>query len=167
MAKVLDNIYKGLYRGSGILLFGAITACTQPKWPEPKLLVSKWEEGSCSFLDNKLTYTVNGKTASIELDYKIQHAELLVCSTDFSVVLSDRKVVVSLGGRKILNDWTSLRQMGNFGFLAVNSYAAELPGEMGGIIGIGIAGNKMLVNAKNGSWKTELIEPDSTWKPSK
>lgn len=124
-------------------------------------LVGKWEKGTCTFSKNSLTYH-NGKSKkSINLDMEAADAEKLVCSADYTVVITPKYAVVALGGEAVLS---GIEGFGYLGF--VNSYGIEIhpniPDE--GITGGRIMGNSLEVTTRERIWEINFVNPEA-WQP--
>ncbi len=68
------------------------------KHPKISYIVGKWEKGSCSLAGNKLTYKGPDFQKTIELDTKVKNPWKLICSDQYTAILTPSVAVISLGG---------------------------------------------------------------------
>jgi len=61
------------------------------------ILVDEWEHGTCTFRDNKITYSYLDRVKKIEIEENTEGAFDMRCSDSYSVVLTPKKAVTVVG----------------------------------------------------------------------
>lgn len=147
---------------------------TQTKLDKPPIplhedrLSGSWNQGICLISGNTITYTTTSQhRGHLLLDVKILHVNSLICSEDFTVMLSPNDVIVTLGAQNILGGVEMLGFIGNSLVLA-NSYEVRLTpvNADGGVEKAKLDGKTLTLTSKNGhEWQLDLSNPFSGWNP--
>ena len=110
-----------------------------------------------------ITYTQNQRKAKSKLDCEIEEPRQLVCSPQFTVVLTPTQVVVALGGSRILDGVEFLGPMGD-GFTWANCYTVDIrETATESILSASIRDNQLrLKTMVRRTWRLDMVNP-SEW----
>ncbi|NYZ74577.1 hypothetical protein H0O00_05515 [Candidatus Micrarchaeota archaeon] len=153
------------------LLTGCGTAHAKPiKYPLPAPtatcvlaaapLVENWSRGTCIFKDNALTYKGPNSEKTIELDTKVENPLKIICSDEYTAILTPDRVVISLGGKRLITDqvevfWTFMER-----FYPSNMYAIGITEIMAeGIKEASIKAHNLVIQTSNREWTVDLSYP--------
>jgi len=136
--------------------------------PPANVIRAEWADGRCSFdrSKNTLTYDKDGQSASFKLDQVITDPERLLCADDYSVVLTGKLAVVTLGAQSIFEGREWIGAYGTHSTLAncYYVYVDEMKAE--GVKSAGISdGALWFTTAAGNSWVMRFSNPDE-WRVS-
>ncbi|MFH1520992.1 MAG: hypothetical protein ABID61_05070 [Candidatus Micrarchaeota archaeon] len=130
------------------------------------VLRGSWSQGICILSGNTITYaTTSNHQGKSVLDVTVVRIDSLICSDEFTVMLSPDRAIVSLGAQNVLDGVEMLGFLGNSLVLA-NSYEVGLPpvNEDGGIEKARVDGKMLIITSKNGNeWQIDLSNPFDGW----
>jgi hypothetical protein len=143
-----------------------------PRSPEP--VSSSWSGGKCEYSGGRLRFSRGAESSAIRLDVGVPEASGIICSEEFTVILTQRTAVLSMGANGIMSGYESL---GCFGgempscsgghFVAANSIEinlAPIDREDGGRIGERLSDGVLYVtSAKGRTWAMALADPFAGW----
>jgi hypothetical protein len=152
----------------------ALTAVNMPKpvasnaapaHQDTAVVSSSWEHGSCAFTQNSLTFSdEKGNQATILLDAQVKQPEKLMCSADYSVIITPDTAVVSMGADAVLEGKQSLGPVGKR-FTLANMYElgmGNLPKAKGRTESL--HGSTLTIRASYGmGWSIDLADPYAGW----
>ncbi len=137
-------------------------------------LESRWARGSCALDGRMLTYSSGEgdgapRQKGMILDIDVRGAISLMCSGEFTAILTTGSVVVSLGGDAILQGREMLGAIGGR-FLPANSYEVSLRrvnSEDGGVAHCALREGFLEIESRGGNaWRLDLADPYSGWNVS-
>ncbi len=151
---------------SAYLLTSACTHSAPPPAagtrPAPQSVVSAWPLGSCEVSSNRLTYRrVQPLTqSSVVLDAKVSAPSSLLCSDRFTVILSERWAVVSLGADSVLRGTEMLGSISGR-FMVANSYSLNITEPSAeSIVAARLDGSILVLDTAAGNrWRIDLSDP--------
>jgi hypothetical protein len=144
-----------------------------PRQPPP--LSAQWSRGTCSFSANSLTYSDSaGNRQGLTLDVKVRAPSRILCTDDYTIIMTPGSAVLSLGADAVLEGRESLGCLGSVlsrceggRSLLVNSVEinlAPLSREDGGFSGERISGDQLSIRTARGrTWTLALSDPFGGW----
>jgi hypothetical protein len=129
-------------------------------------LQSSWSSGQCRFSGNSVTYSdISGAEATLRLDVRIETPQNLLCSQNYSVIVTPTTAVVALGANDIFSRHEMMGYLGSR-FIPANSIEISLSPIIheGGFTGEQISRDQLSISAKNGRlWIISLSNPFEGW----
>ena len=117
---------------------------------------------SCSFKGGVLTYSNGRRSQGIRLDVKVDSARRTICSDLYTVILTPKSAVVSLGGEPILAGREMLGMLGDR-FVPANSYSVDITRPASeGMEGASVVKTRLILRTGKSSWAIDLSNP-SVW----
>lgn len=131
-------------------------------------LSSRWERGTCSFENNSVSYSDSShRRATLRLDVAVEGPRELICSSDFTVVLTQDAAAVALGGDAVMDGREMLGAISGQ-LVAANSYEVSfrrIISESGGVSSVRLLPGRTLsvAGADGSSWTMDLGDPFGGW----
>ncbi|MBN1169592.1 hypothetical protein JXA56_01075 [Candidatus Micrarchaeota archaeon] len=148
------------------LIVASRTAKISPASRQPLhsgIVNGSWNAGNCSLENNSLSYTSGDAKKTIPLDMPVRDAYEIICSDYYTVILTPKDLVVSLGGNPILEGSEMLGQLSGR-FVPANCYSLNIEEPTSEqIVAASITGEQFTITTKAGNkWSVVLSDP-SRW----
>lgn len=134
-------------------------------------LSGSWSQGICLVSGNIVRYTTKPDPkgllhhGQLVLDVTVLSFESVICSEDFTVMLSPDRVTVTLGAQDVLDGTKMLGFVGN-SLVFANSYQVLLSpvNADGGVKKARLDGKTLTLHSNNGhAWQLDLSDPYRRW----
>lgn len=124
------------------------------------LITGSWNRGACSFENNHLSYKAGDAKKEIRLDLQVRDAYDIVCSDYYTVILTPKDMVVSLGGNPIMEGREMLGALSGK-FVPANCYSLNIEEPTSEqIAATSISGEHFTITTKAGNnWSIVLSDP--------
>jgi hypothetical protein len=123
-------------------------------------LTDSWGSIHCSFEKGLLTYS-GEKKVTIKLDSKLKNPTELICSGDFSVLISGNNAIIALGADDVLeNDSRMMR----IPFAPFNSYILRnLTGSSAAVAKATVQGDRLTIETDGGEGWQKRLSDEGAW----
>lgn len=126
-------------------------------------LVSYWGKGMCSTDGKSLAYSDFSSKDSIILDFEVSAPELLACSAGFTAISGSGRLVVSIGGERMLSKTHFLGLVPGPYFFE-NAYAVDVSEQAAErITGVSFRGPDVVITTGKSEWSFDVRMPEAEW----